>query len=384
MTPATRAALAAKAFAHTAAYDGAITRLPLGASTPTAARRAYPRYLTLPFETRLRAALRREPAPERAPSTSSATRRAGIARARRGARRGRQGAVASTTWSTSTPRSTRCASSRARRGRRQAHQPVRRRRRRRRSPRPTAPRARRTRVSAFGGIVALNRAVDDATAEGPRRDVPRVHRRARLRAGALERAARQEEPAPARDRRLARRRRTQRSTFKRVGGGLVVQDRDATRRGEVTQAARSSTQARADRRRARGARVRLARLQAREANAIVLAQGTASRSASAPARCRASISVQIAVREGGRRGARAACSPPTRSSRSPTASRPRRAAGVTAIAQPGGAMKDADVIAAADNARHRDGVHRRAALPALKRVSDAAVGDEVLIERAAG
>ena len=40
-------------------------------------------------------------------------------------------------------------------------------------------------------------------------------------------------------------------------------------------------------------------------------------------------------------------------------------AGVTAVVQPGGSVKDADVIAAADARGHRDGVHGQEALQAL-------------------
>ena len=41
------------------------------------------------------------------------------------------------------------------------------------------------------------------------------------------------------------------------------------------------------------------------------------------------------------------------------------AAGATAVIQPGGSMRDEEVIAAADAAGHRDGVHRHAPFPAL-------------------
>ena len=41
-------------------------------------------------------------------------------------------------------------------------------------------------------------------------------------------------------------------------------------------------------------------------------------------------------------------------------------AGATAVIQPGGSMRDDEVIKAADDARHRHGVHRHAAFPALK------------------
>ncbi len=43
-------------------------------------------------------------------------------------------------------------------------------------------------------------------------------------------------------------------------------------------------------------------------------------------------------------------------------------AGATAAIQPGGSVKDAEVIAAADARGHGDGVHRRAAFPALKQM----------------
>ena len=42
-------------------------------------------------------------------------------------------------------------------------------------------------------------------------------------------------------------------------------------------------------------------------------------------------------------------------------------AGATAVIQPGGSMRDDEVIKAADDARHRHGVHRHAAFPALRR-----------------
>ena len=42
-------------------------------------------------------------------------------------------------------------------------------------------------------------------------------------------------------------------------------------------------------------------------------------------------------------------------------------AGATAVIQPGGSVRDDEVIKAADDARHRHGVHRRQAFPALGR-----------------
>ena len=63
---------------------------------------------------------------------------------------------------------------------------------------------------------------------------------------------------------------------------------------------------------------------------------------------------------------RARSSPPTRSSPSPTASIAAVEAGATAVIQPGGSVRDAEVIAAADAAGIAMVVHRHAALPALK------------------
>jgi AICAR transformylase/IMP cyclohydrolase PurH len=44
-------------------------------------------------------------------------------------------------------------------------------------------------------------------------------------------------------------------------------------------------------------------------------------------------------------------------------------AGISAVIQPGGSMRDEEVIAAADEARHGDGLHRHAALPPLSRAA---------------
>ena len=67
------------------------------------------------------------------------------------------------------------------------------------------------------------------------------------------------------------------------------------------------------------------------------------------------------------RGAR--CWRPTPSSRSATTSTRRPQAGVTAIVQPGGSMRDAGLDRRLRRARPGDGLHRRAALPALDVVS---------------
>ena len=41
-------------------------------------------------------------------------------------------------------------------------------------------------------------------------------------------------------------------------------------------------------------------------------------------------------------------------------------AGATAVIQPGGSMRDDEVIKAADDARHRHGVHRRRAISGIE------------------
>ena len=53
-------------------------------------------------------------------------------------------------------------------------------------------------------------------------------------------------------------------------------------------------------------------------------------------------------------------------------------AGATAIMQPGGSVRDDEVIAAADGLGPRHGVHRRAALPALSVHEDAGTQGYVL------
>ena len=145
----TRRGLAAKAFAHTAAYDAAISGVPLRparsgcrrhggrepvSAVPHAALRA-----------RVRPSLRREPAPAGAFYVERNA-PAGHARAGGEPRAPAARSCRSTTSSTSTPRSRRCASSTAPgRGRREAHEPVRRRRRRRARRRLPDARARPTR-----------------------------------------------------------------------------------------------------------------------------------------------------------------------------------------------------------------------------------------------
>ncbi|WP_437986564.1 bifunctional phosphoribosylaminoimidazolecarboxamide formyltransferase/IMP cyclohydrolase [Sorangium sp. So ce117] len=201
-------------------------------------------------------------------------------------------------------------------------------------------------VSAFGGIVALNREVDRAAAEvlvetflecvvapaytPEALEVLRTKKNLRLLAtGAL---------LPADHREL---------TFKRVGGGLVVQERDASAAGEV-----------------RGGRVVTKRaptekeLEALDlgwrvckhvkSNAIVLAMPGRTVGIGAGQMSRVE-SVRIACSKAGER---ARGSVLASDAFFPFPDNVVLAAehGITAVAQPGGSVKDAEVIAAADAA----------------------------------
>ncbi|MDC0681328.1 bifunctional phosphoribosylaminoimidazolecarboxamide formyltransferase/IMP cyclohydrolase [Sorangium atrum] len=201
-------------------------------------------------------------------------------------------------------------------------------------------------VSAFGGIVALNREVDRAAAEvlvetflecvvapayAPEAlEVLRTKKNLRLLAtGAL---------LPADHREL---------TFKRVGGGLVVQERDASAAGEV-----------------RGGRVVTKRAPTEEeiealdlgwrvckhvkSNAIVLAIPGRTVGIGAGQMSRVE-SVRIACSKAGER---ARGSVLASDAFFPFPDNVVLAAehGITAVAQPGGSVKDAEVIAAADAA----------------------------------
>jgi phosphoribosylaminoimidazolecarboxamide formyltransferase/IMP cyclohydrolase len=199
-------------------------------------------------------------------------------------------------------------------------------------------------LSAFGGIVALNREVDEATARllvetflecvvapsfAPAAlDVLRTKKNLRLLAtrGWLgpEHTA---------------------LTFRRVGGGVVVQDRDATAAGEV---ARGKVVSRrpptAD---------ELATLEFSwrvckhvKSNAIVLARGEVTVGIGAGQMSRV-VSVQIACEKAGDR-ARGSALASDAFFPFPDGVETAARAGVTAMAEPGGSVKDADVIAAAD------------------------------------
>lgn len=201
-------------------------------------------------------------------------------------------------------------------------------------------------VSAFGGIVALNRDVDAATAKvlaetflecvvapcfAPEAlELLRAKKNLRLLAtgGWL----------PAHHKELA---------FKRVGGGIVVQGRDGTAVGEVPAAKvvskRAPTQA------------ELASLDFAwkvskhvKSNAIVLARGLVTTGVGAGQMSRVE-SVRIATGKGGD-ASKGSVLASDAFFPFPDGVELALSAGVTAIAQPGGSVKDADVIAAVDAA----------------------------------
>jgi phosphoribosylaminoimidazolecarboxamide formyltransferase/IMP cyclohydrolase len=201
-------------------------------------------------------------------------------------------------------------------------------------------------LSAFGGIVALNRAVDQATAkvlaetflecvvapsfDADALDVLRAKKNLRLLATGAWLGADHKE-----------------LTWKRVGGGLVVQDRDACAAAEV-KAARVVTK------RAPTAE-ELASLDFAwrvckhvKSNAIVFAKGQRTVGVGAGQMSRV-VSVEIASKKAGDE-ARGAVAASDAFFPFPDGVEAAAAAGITAVIQPGGSVKDEDVIAAADRA----------------------------------
>jgi phosphoribosylaminoimidazolecarboxamide formyltransferase/IMP cyclohydrolase len=199
-------------------------------------------------------------------------------------------------------------------------------------------------LSAFGGIVALNRAVDEATArvlaetfvecvvapsfEAVALEILRAKKNLRLLAtgGWLgpDHAA---------------------LTYKRIGGGIVVQDRDATGPGEVLRGKVVTRRAPTPEESA-GLEFAWRVCKHVKSNAIVLARGSVTVGVGAGQMSRV-VSVQLACEKAGEKTqgsvlASDAFFP------FPDGVEVAGRAGVTAVAQPGGSVKDADVIAAAD------------------------------------
>jgi phosphoribosylaminoimidazolecarboxamide formyltransferase/IMP cyclohydrolase len=344
-TPATRAMLAAKAFAHTAAYDGAIAAY-LSSLDASGSRAPFPRYLTLPFERAYGLRYGENPHQQGAFYVERGAPDGSLARAESLGAGGKElsfnnlvdvdaaldavrefeGPAAVVVKHTN-PCGVATASKLA-----------------------DAYRAAREAdaVSAYGGIVALNRPVDEETAAvlgetfvecivapafGPNAlETLRAKRNLRLLAtgGWLgpEHAT---------------------LSAKRVGGGLVVQDRDATAAGEVTRGKVVSKRAPTPGElRALEFAWRVAKHV--KSNAIVLARPTEDGAVTVgvgAGQMSRVVSVQIASEKAGdlARGSVLASD-----AFFPFADGVEAAAraGVTAIAHPGGSVRDADTTAAAD------------------------------------
>ena len=200
--------------------------------------------------------------------------------------------------------------------------------------------------SAFGGIVALNRPVDAATAEAiaetfiecviaPRFEpdaLERLRKRANLRLLATGDMMAADHAA---------------MHFKAIGGGLVVQDRDASAAGEVSQGRVVTARAPTD------AELRALDLAWRvckhvKSNAIVFAREDRTVGIGAGQMSRV-MAVELAAK---RAGAEAAGCAMASDAFFPFADGVQAAidCGVTAVVQPGGSKRDDEVIAACDAA----------------------------------
>jgi phosphoribosylaminoimidazolecarboxamide formyltransferase/IMP cyclohydrolase len=200
--------------------------------------------------------------------------------------------------------------------------------------------------SAFGGIVALNGEVDEATARalaetfvecvvapsfsGAALEVLRARRNLRLLATGSWLGAEHDA-----------------LTYKRVGGGLVVQGRDATAAGEVTRA-RVVTKRAPTGEEIRGLEFAWRVCKHVKSNAIVLTRGEVTVGVGAGQMSRV-VSVRIACEKAGEKAAGSVLASDAFFP-FPDGVEAAAKAGVSAVAQPGGSVNDPDVIAAADAA----------------------------------
>ena len=201
-------------------------------------------------------------------------------------------------------------------------------------------------LSAFGSIVALNRPVDRATAEilretflecvvAPRFDpdaLELLRGKANLRLLATDKWL---GPGHAD------------ITFKRIGGGLVVQDRDATGVGEVAAGKVVSARAPTDEERAA---LDFAWLVCKhvKSNAIVFAKPGRTVGVGAGQMSRV-VSVELAAQKAGEES-KGAVMASDAFFPFPDGIEAAAKAGITAVVQPGGSKKDDDIIRAADTA----------------------------------
>lgn len=201
-------------------------------------------------------------------------------------------------------------------------------------------------LSAFGGIVALNRQVDLATAEllaetfleaviapsfAPDA-LEKLKKKSALRLLSLGSLEAPDAPM---------------LTYKRVSGGLVVQDRDASAKGEVTQG-RVVTQRRPTDEEMRGLELAWRVCKHVKSNAIVFAKGDVTVGVGAGQMSRV-VAVELAAQKAGD-AAKGAVMASDAFFPFPDGVEAAAKAGITAVAQPGGSKKDDDVIAACDRA----------------------------------
>jgi phosphoribosylaminoimidazolecarboxamide formyltransferase / IMP cyclohydrolase len=340
--PATRAELAAKAFALTAAYDAAISGY-LSSIGADGRRSLFPRYLTLPFERAYGLRYGENPHQAGAFYIDRGAEAGSVARAASVGAGGKE-------LSFNNLVDVDAALDAVREFDRPAAVVV-----KHTNPCGVAvghslvDAAREAReadaLSAFGGIVALNGQVDEATARvlaetflecivapsfAPGAlDVLRAKKNLRLLAtgGWLG----PEHTALA---------------YKRVGGGLVVQERDATAAGEVTRAKVVTKRAPTpDEMKSLEFAWRVCKHV--KSNAIVLARGEVTVGVGAGQMSRV-VSVQIACEKAGEK-ARGSALASDAFFPFPDGVEAAARAGVTALAQPGGSVNDGNVIAAADS-----------------------------------
>ena len=342
-TPETRAELAAKAFAHTAAYDAAISGY-LSSREPDGKRVRFPRYLTLPFERAYGLRYGENPHQAGAFYVERHAEPGTIARAESLGAGGKE-------LSFNNLVDVDAALDAVREFDRPAAVVV-----KHTNPCGVAVAAtladayRQARdadaLSAFGGIVALNREVDEATAKVLAETFVECIVAPSFAQGAIE---------------LLRAKKNLRLlatgswlgaehealTYKRVGGGLVVQDRDAAAAGEVTRGKVATKRApTAEEMKSLEFAWRVCKHV--KSNAIVLARAEVTVGVGAGQMSRV-VSVQIACEKAGDK-ARGSVLASDAFFPFPDGVEAAAKAGVTAVAQPGGSNKDPDVIAAADAA----------------------------------
>jgi len=341
VSQATRAELAAKAFAHTAAYDAAISGY-LSSRAADGSREEFPKYLTLPFEKAYGLRYGENPHQRGAFYVERSARPGSLARAESLGAGGKE-------LSFNNLVDVEAALDAVREFEKPAAVVVKHTNPCGVAAGPELVGAYRTAreadaLSAFGGIVALNREVDEATAKALAETFLECVVAPAFSATALE-ILRQKKNLrllatgawlPANHEALQ---------YKRVGGGLVVQTRDASGAGEVTGGKVVTKRA--------PTAEELASLEFAwrvckhvKSNAIVLAKGEKTVGVGAGQMSRV-VSVQIACEKAGD-AARGSVLASDAFFPFPDGIEAAAKNGVVAVAQPGGSVKDADVIAAAD------------------------------------